>query len=157
MNTPIKEDNELVDEIIKKYNLYEVVPLSPEPKIYFNERIKKAMIEYAAAKQPPLSVGEDAGVFLEYISNERDNLVKYVNSLFWNTDLRMRIENILITYDQLKERYKAAINTEKRFTLKDIEDAFDAGMLHEYEKHFGAVPPLTENKEQYINNLKEKV
>lgn len=31
------------EEYIKQFNLYEVVPKSPEPKIYFNERIKNAI------------------------------------------------------------------------------------------------------------------
>lgn len=37
--------------------------------------------------------------------------------------------------------------------IKIVGDAFDAGQVHEYEKHFGAVPPLTENKTEYINQL----
>jgi hypothetical protein len=33
------------EEYIKQFNLYEVVPLSSEPKIYFNERLKTAINE----------------------------------------------------------------------------------------------------------------
>lgn len=40
------------------------------------------------------------------------------------------------------------------YSLEQVENAFDAGMEHEYEKHYGAIPPTSPNKEQYIKSLK---
>lgn len=39
----MQQQTTLADKIIAKYNLYELLPRSPEPKIYFNERIKLAL------------------------------------------------------------------------------------------------------------------
>jgi len=43
---------------------------------------------------------------------------------------------------------------EREEMVRIAGEAFDAGMEHEYEKHFGAVPPLSPNKEQYLSQIK---
>lgn len=36
------------------------------------------------------------------------------------------------------------------YSLQQVADAFEAGAENEYEKHFGAIPPLSLNKETYL-------
>lgn len=39
------------------------------------------------------------------------------------------------------------------YSLQQVADAFEAGAENEYEKHFGAIPPLSLNKETYLASL----
>lgn len=50
----------------------------------------------------------------------------------------------------LKEQSVYIFSKEELAAL--LKDAFCSGSVYEYEKHFGAVPPLSENEEQYINS-----
>ena len=69
-------------------------------------------------------------------------------------------DNRNIFKDGFQCGYKAALTTDKRFSLKDIEDAFDAGydyrssLLPEIIQEFGenTVP----NKQQYLQSIGNK-
>lgn len=46
------------------------------------------------------------------------------------------------------------LQSEKERDKKIASEAFMAGEEHEFEKHFGAIPPLSPNKEEYLKSLK---
>lgn len=53
--------------------------------------------------QPPSSVDFD-----EYIREERDAFVLAINEAPWNTKQRTQAENLLIAYDQMRDKLQAA-------------------------------------------------
>lgn len=55
----------------------------------------------------PISVDgkeEQDGTFEDFMSNSRDAFVKEINEQEWNTKLRTTAEDILICFDQMRER-----------------------------------------------------
>ena len=55
---------------------------------------------------------------------------------------------------ELANRFKELTEAKgKGYSRQDMENAFDAGMDYEYEKHFGPVPPLSPDKETYLSSL----
>jgi hypothetical protein len=51
------------------------------------------------------SVSADNQDFLKYTTEARDKFCTYIKSLDWNTEMRTRIDDFLICFDHLKERY----------------------------------------------------
>ena len=49
-------------------------------------------------------IKEDGEDFDNYVVLARDEFVKEVNKQDWNTQLRMTAENLLIAYDQMRQR-----------------------------------------------------
>ena len=47
---------------------------------------------------------EQAQTFLEYISAAREQFVTAINNQEWNTQMRVEAENLLIAYDQMREK-----------------------------------------------------
>jgi hypothetical protein len=66
-----------------------------------------------------------------------------------------KLEGFSAGYPNFKEWLSSIQLPIQGYSLKEVEDAFDAGMEHEYEKHYGAIPPTSPNKEQYIKSLKQ--
>ena len=62
--------------------------------------------EETLKKIPPdeSPIKEDGEDFDNYIVLARDEFVKEVNKQDWNTKLRMTAENLLIAYDQMRQR-----------------------------------------------------
>lgn len=56
--------------------------------------------------------------------------------------------------DEYKNQFVGTQPEEREERVRIAGEAWDAGMEHEYEKHFGAVPPLSPNKEQYLSQIK---
>jgi hypothetical protein len=44
--------------------------------------------------------------FEKFISEARDQFVRKVNEQEWDTQLRMEAENLLVAYDQMRERLR---------------------------------------------------
>jgi len=57
-------------------------------------------------KNNPVSVqdGVKGEGFEDYIRNARDGFTSFINAFEWRTDLRTHCENLLIAYDQMRER-----------------------------------------------------
>lgn len=104
---------------------------------------------------PPTDIVDEEFEFLEYISNERDSFVSFINGLKWNTQLRSRVESIIIAYDQLKERYKAVLQSTKQFTLEQGREFWKAGQ--EYWKTSGASITFEELSEKMIPSLSKEL
>lgn len=47
----------------------------------------------------------EAGSFEQYLSSTRNKFVNAVRNQEWNTELRVEAEDMLIAFDQLRERY----------------------------------------------------
>jgi hypothetical protein len=47
---------------------------------------------------------DDDKQFKQYVRRERDAFVRFINDLEWNRPLRTACENLIIAYDQMKER-----------------------------------------------------
>ena len=71
------------------------------------------LIDFAALKPIAKEQDTDKKEFLDYTTTARDEFVSYINSLEWNTELRTKVEDLLIAYDQLKERYKNSVVKEQ--------------------------------------------
>lgn len=61
---------------------------------------------------PPAASGKqsDDGTFKEYLSNTRDEFVKEINAQEWNIKLRTTAEDLLIAFDQLRDKYTTQSN-----------------------------------------------
>jgi len=107
-------------------------------------------------KNFPDFVPQEVGEFLDYVKESRDLFSMYINSRIWDNKLRTECESLLICFDQMKARLSQAPlpeQTVQGYSLQQVADTFDAGAENEYEKHFGAVPPLSPNKETYLASL----
>lgn len=51
-----------------------------------------------------MSKEAEAKDFIQYLSEARDQFVQAINKQQWNTELRTEAENILIAYDQMREK-----------------------------------------------------
>ena len=54
------------------------------------------------------SVSADNQDFLKYTTEARDKFCMYIKSLDWNTEMITSVDDFLICFDQLKERYAQA-------------------------------------------------
>jgi hypothetical protein len=98
------------EEILDNYE-----PNREYPMYYHQSDVIQAMEKYheqfAATVQPEgrMYAPKD---FLEYCTDERNAICDYINSLEWSTELRTKVESLLICFDQMKERLKPISPTE---------------------------------------------
>lgn len=59
---------------------------------------------HEAKYELPISKADDDAQFKQYVRRERDAFVRFINELEWNRPLRTACENLLIAYDQMRDR-----------------------------------------------------
>jgi hypothetical protein len=107
-SAPSVSAEEILDKISKKNgNPYEYVDdYAGGNSVYVKKSdALQAMQEYAQSNKEPQPDNQD---FLKYTTEARDKFYMYIKSLDWNTEMRTRVDDFLICFDQLKERYAKA-------------------------------------------------
>ena len=108
------------DNLIKKYTNYvENLRWNIRENDIQGERLNNANIQIQAyneiindlseSPQPSAPcVSTDNQDFLKYTTEARDKFCRYIKSLDWNTEMRTSVDDLLICFEQLKERYAQA-------------------------------------------------
>ena len=105
----------------------------------------KAMEEYASQYQHPVP--------------DASNNYEWQNEFYANIgyDYAEHIpeikDSVELFQNYIDKGMFAASQPAAGYSLQQVADAFEAGAENEYEKHFGAIPPLSLNKETYLASL----